>query len=113
MNRRSFFQQLASGLVVGAAPSLFVPKLIKPVWKRTPLVKPGVFIYVCDMTHMPDGWAATVMESAQLTAEIFKQAHPNVRKYTKLKQNWTVEWEPAQTYNAGDLVQVQEETATG
>lgn len=33
MNRRKFFKQLASGLLVASAPSIFVPKLIKPVWK--------------------------------------------------------------------------------
>lgn len=33
MDRRSFFQQLASGLVVLAAPRLFIPRLIKPAWK--------------------------------------------------------------------------------
>ena len=36
MNRRFFFRQLASGLVAAAAPSLFLPKLIKPRWKRGP-----------------------------------------------------------------------------
>jgi len=35
MNRRSFFTQLASGLVVASAPSIWVPKLIKPKWKLT------------------------------------------------------------------------------
>jgi hypothetical protein len=33
MNRRSFFTRLASGLVVMASPSIFIPKLIKPCWK--------------------------------------------------------------------------------
>lgn len=36
MNRRYFFRQLASGLVAAAAPSLFLPKLIKPGWKARP-----------------------------------------------------------------------------
>lgn len=33
MNRRHFFHQLASGLIAASAPSLFLPKLIKPAWK--------------------------------------------------------------------------------
>jgi hypothetical protein len=33
-SRRYFFRQLASGLAVAVAPDLFLPKLIKPVWKR-------------------------------------------------------------------------------
>lgn len=33
MNRRHFFRQLASGLVTVSAPSLFLPKLIKPAWR--------------------------------------------------------------------------------
>ncbi len=33
MNRRYFFRTLASGLAIAAAPDLFLPKLIKPVWK--------------------------------------------------------------------------------
>lgn len=33
MNRRLFFQQLASGLIVSAAPTIFVPKPFKTVWK--------------------------------------------------------------------------------
>lgn len=34
MNRRHFFTRLASGLLVAAAPDLFIPKLIAPRWKR-------------------------------------------------------------------------------
>lgn len=33
-NRRRFFTQLASGLIVAAAPSLFLPKIIKPAWSK-------------------------------------------------------------------------------
>jgi hypothetical protein len=33
MNRRYFFQALASGLVAASSPGLFLPKLIKPAWK--------------------------------------------------------------------------------
>lgn len=33
MNRRNFFRSLASGLIVAAAPQIFLPKLVKPVWK--------------------------------------------------------------------------------
>lgn len=40
MNRRYFFQQLASGLIAAAAPALFIPKLIKPGWKSVPLGGP-------------------------------------------------------------------------
>src|SRR6266576_7100987 len=36
MNRRNFFQRVASGLFVAAAPTLFLPKLIKPQWKALP-----------------------------------------------------------------------------
>ncbi len=36
MNRRYFFRTLASGLAIAAAPDLFLPKLIKPVWKPAP-----------------------------------------------------------------------------
>jgi len=32
-NRRFFFKQLACGLVAAVSPGLFLPKLIKPVWK--------------------------------------------------------------------------------
>lgn len=32
-SRRGFFQQLASGLVVLAAPRIFVPKVITPTWR--------------------------------------------------------------------------------
>lgn len=34
MNRRHFFQKLASGILVAAAPNLFIPKLIAPRWKQ-------------------------------------------------------------------------------
>jgi len=37
MDRRRFFSQLASGLLVAAAPQLFLPKLIKPAWKEVRL----------------------------------------------------------------------------
>ena len=33
MDRRHFFKHLASGLVVAAAPELFLPKLVKPSWR--------------------------------------------------------------------------------
>lgn len=34
--RRSFFKQLASGLIAVAAPTLFLPKLIEiPKWKKS------------------------------------------------------------------------------
>lgn len=35
MNRRSFFKQLASGLIIVSS-DVFVPKLIKVTWKRLP-----------------------------------------------------------------------------
>jgi hypothetical protein len=35
MNRRYFFQQLASGLIAATAPMLFLPKIIRPGWKDT------------------------------------------------------------------------------
>ena len=38
INRRSFFNRLASGILVATSAELFLPKLIKPVWK--PLVLP-------------------------------------------------------------------------
>ena len=33
-NRRHFFRQLSSGLVVAAAPQVFMPKLTKPTWPK-------------------------------------------------------------------------------
>lgn len=45
MNRRSFFKILASGLVVATSPQIFIPKIIKPVWKPLPTVlmpRPGL-----------------------------------------------------------------------
>jgi hypothetical protein len=33
MQRRQFFRQLASGLIVASAPALFLPKIVKPKWK--------------------------------------------------------------------------------
>jgi hypothetical protein len=35
MNRRYFFNQLAGSLLAVAAPTLFLPKIIKPEWKPT------------------------------------------------------------------------------
>lgn len=111
MNRRGFFEQLASGLLVAAAPTIFVPKLISPVWKpmRAALAfRPDVYICVVDVTKLPGDWAANIMKAAGQTVEIIQRAHPNlpVKKYTKLKQNWFVDWEPAQTYAPGDKVTV-------
>jgi hypothetical protein len=34
MNRRYFFEKLASGLIAASAPTLFLPKLIKPQWTK-------------------------------------------------------------------------------
>lgn len=34
MTRRHFFKSLASGLFVASAPTLFLPKLVKPAWKQ-------------------------------------------------------------------------------
>jgi hypothetical protein len=34
MKRRYFFKTLASGIAVATAPSLFLPKTFRPVWKR-------------------------------------------------------------------------------
>jgi|PlaIllAssembly_1097288.scaffolds.fasta_scaffold632749_2 hypothetical protein len=42
MNRRGFFKILASGLVIATGPTIFIPKIIKPVWK--PLVVPRASI---------------------------------------------------------------------
>ncbi len=33
MNRRNFFRDLVSGLVITSSPQIFIPKLIKPRWK--------------------------------------------------------------------------------
>lgn len=35
MNRRNFFTRLASGLFVASAPTLFLPKIVKPGWRPT------------------------------------------------------------------------------
>jgi hypothetical protein len=40
MNRRSFFKILASGLVIATGPQIFIPKIIKPVWKPLPILPP-------------------------------------------------------------------------
>lgn len=40
MNRRYFFKGLASGLVAACSPGLFLPKIIKPVW-RAPRLEQG------------------------------------------------------------------------
>ncbi len=36
MKRRSFFKVIVGGLVAAAGPQIFVPKLIKPIWKPPP-----------------------------------------------------------------------------
>jgi hypothetical protein len=35
MNRRKFFTELASGIVIASSPQIFLPRLIKPIWKRS------------------------------------------------------------------------------
>ena len=52
MNRRNFFTQLASGIVVAAAPAVFLPKLIKPAWKvpKNPVLL-GIYSHVEDGLH--------------------------------------------------------------
>ena len=43
MNRRSFFTKLGAGLIVTACPNIFVPQLIRPVWK----VNKNNDVYAC------------------------------------------------------------------
>jgi len=46
MNRRGFFTDLASGLIVSAAPTIFAPQLIKPIWKPFRYIRAGEYIRV-------------------------------------------------------------------
>jgi len=50
-NRRYFLRTLASGLVAAAAPSLFLPKLVKPGWK-VPLRRQMVQIVAGDAANV-------------------------------------------------------------
>lgn len=41
-SRRSFFRQLAVSLVAISAPTIFVPKLVKPIWKSVAFAEPSL-----------------------------------------------------------------------
>ncbi len=43
MNRRNFFTKLASGLIISASSQIFVPKLIKSVWKKNVILYQNPF----------------------------------------------------------------------
>jgi len=40
-SRRSFFRQLASGVLVASTPMVSVPKIVKPVWKTPTILWAG------------------------------------------------------------------------
>lgn len=100
MNRRYFFQQLASGLVAAAAPTLFLPRLVKPKWKalREPYQALSWSVYFIDLPMQIDG--AIIEEAAgrtlseQIDVEIERMLTPEQTSALKgAQKKWSM------TYN--------------
>jgi hypothetical protein len=58
MNRRLFFKKLTGVIIAASAPTIFLPKLIKPVWK-VPYEHPSVTL-VKNSINNPEAFAAYI-----------------------------------------------------
>ena len=105
MDRRYFFKQLASGLIAAVAPTLFLPKLVKPQWKRAVIDSQTLSarelswsIYLIDLPMKIDG--AVIEEAAgrtlseQIDVEIERMLTPEQTSALKSAQKqWSVRYD--------------------
>lgn len=90
MNRRYFFKSLASGLVAAATPTLFLPKLIKPVWRPLATPTPGMILYAAHLEKML--MAAKVEVAEYLRIDMLQRLEPIFREFQERQNAISAVW---------------------